>query len=62
MITISVWLLIVISAGHKNEGNVEVIAKFANVYDCIELRKKLSSKDYYADFDCYKANILVMEK
>lgn len=62
MTTITVWLLISISAAPYNRGNVDVIAKFATEEDCTELQdeiRKLAGSS--AALNCLKANVLTNE-
>jgi len=59
MNTVLLWLLVSISDGGSNRGNIVVIERFATVEDCEHVRKNLPMGAYVSNTArCIQANVI----
>jgi|GEM_PF-6605144 hypothetical protein len=54
MQAVFLWLLVVVSNGDYNRGNVDVLERFPTVEQCEQVRKNLPK----ADYDAYSARCI----
>lgn len=61
MKTILVWLLISVSDGSYNRGNVTVVERFATLKDCEHVRAATPKAEMQQEMRCVQANIVVLK-
>ena len=58
MSTVSIWILVAVSTGYYNKGNVSVIDRFATHNDCKIVAQSIRNLDQPVALLCTEAKVL----
>lgn len=61
MIEVAMWLLISVSGGSYNRGNVSVVEKFYTQSECEKVKTFTQSLNQHADLGCVQAKTAVLK-